>query len=202
MPHTTYGLLVAMRSHRIDSPDAAISAKTGRPNACNICHLDRTLAWSAQTLTEWFGHPTVDLTNRQRKVAASIAWVTKGDAAQRAIGTWAMGWGPAQQASGQTWQGAFLSQLLTDPYSVIRQVAFKSLQTLPGYQGFRFNYVAPTPQRTRKLSESLTIWRKNGGRSPDRHGTHMLMDEKGVIDEQRFNRLMRLRDNTPLRIIE
>jgi hypothetical protein len=202
MPHTTYGLLVAMRSHRIDSPSAAVSAQTGRPNACNICHLDRTLEWTAKTLTDWFKHSPVELTNRQRKVAASIVWVTKGDAAQRAIGTWAMGWEPAQQASGTRWQGAFLSQLLTDPYSVIRQVAYKSLKTLPGYQDFRFNYVAPEARRDKKLSESLTLWRANGGGSPDRHGTHMLMDAKGIIDKERFNRLMKFRDHTPLRIIE
>ena len=49
---------------------------------------------------------------------------------------------------------------------------------------------------------SLARWQNNGGRSPDRHGPHLLMDAKGTIDLERFNRLLKYRDNTPLRIIE
>ena len=41
MPHTTYGLLKAIRSHTIDSPNVAVDLETGRPNACNLCHLDK-----------------------------------------------------------------------------------------------------------------------------------------------------------------
>jgi hypothetical protein len=47
MPYTTYGLLKTIRSHQISSPSVAASLQTGRPNACNLCHLDRTLAWTA-----------------------------------------------------------------------------------------------------------------------------------------------------------
>ncbi|HSH75386.1 MAG TPA: cytochrome c3 family protein, partial [Longimicrobiales bacterium] len=55
MPHTTYGLFSAIRSHRIDSPRVRVSLESGRPNACNLCHLDRTLAWSAEYLNDWYG---------------------------------------------------------------------------------------------------------------------------------------------------
>ena len=61
MPHTTYGLFSAMRSHRIDSPSVRVSVETGRPNACNLCHLDETLAWSGRYLNEWYGTPLVEL---------------------------------------------------------------------------------------------------------------------------------------------
>src|SRR5262249_37039935 len=40
MPHTTYGLLKTIRSHQISSPSVQASLDTGRPNACNLCHLD------------------------------------------------------------------------------------------------------------------------------------------------------------------
>jgi predicted CXXCH cytochrome family protein len=66
MPHTRYGLLNASRSHAIDSPSVASSVESGRPNACNACHLDRTLAWTARRLTEWYGAPPAEL-NRDRK---------------------------------------------------------------------------------------------------------------------------------------
>ena len=41
MPNTTYGLLMLTRSHRIDSPALE---RGDRPNACNLCHIDRSLA--------------------------------------------------------------------------------------------------------------------------------------------------------------
>ena len=61
MPYTTYGLLKSIRSHWIDSPSVAASVETGRPNACNQCHLDRTLAWTGEALAEWYGVQRVEL---------------------------------------------------------------------------------------------------------------------------------------------
>ena len=48
MPHTTYGLLGAVRSHQITSPRIQVTVETGRLNACNLCHLDKTLGWAAE----------------------------------------------------------------------------------------------------------------------------------------------------------
>ncbi|MGB1521427.1 MAG: cytochrome c3 family protein, partial [Limisphaerales bacterium] len=41
MPHTTYALFNAIRSHQIASPQVASSLEHGVPNACNLCHLDQ-----------------------------------------------------------------------------------------------------------------------------------------------------------------
>src|SRR4029434_5840314 len=71
MPHTVYGLMKAIRSHQIDSPNAANSLKTGRPNACNLCHLDKTLDWTARKLSEWYGQPAVDLSPEHQTHAAA-----------------------------------------------------------------------------------------------------------------------------------
>ena len=49
----------------IDGPDIGVLAgaspaeslpPVGRPNACNLCHLDRTLGWTEQHLVRWYGH--------------------------------------------------------------------------------------------------------------------------------------------------
>jgi predicted CXXCH cytochrome family protein len=61
MPHTVYGLLKSIRSHYIDSPDAVESSRVGRPNACNLCHLDRSHEWTANYLSEWYGYPPAEL---------------------------------------------------------------------------------------------------------------------------------------------
>ncbi|PYI83446.1 MAG: C cytochrome precursor, partial [Verrucomicrobia bacterium] len=80
MPYTSYGLLKALRSHQISNPSVKTSVQTGRPNACNLCHLDKTLAWTAQTLSAWYQIPQANLASDAHTVAASILC---------AFGTWA-----------------------------------------------------------------------------------------------------------------
>ena len=88
MPHTTYGLLKAIRSHEIDSPSVQSTLSTGRPNACNLCHLNKSLAWTAEHLTSWYGESPVELSDDERTIAASVLWALRGDAAQR---RWSLG---------------------------------------------------------------------------------------------------------------
>src|SRR5262249_48260439 len=103
MPYTTFGLLKAIRSHRIDSPSVHANRSTGRPHACHLCHLDRSLRWTAAQLTAWYGAPVVELPDDDEQIAASLRWLLQGDAAQRALAAWAMGWEPARVASGREW---------------------------------------------------------------------------------------------------
>jgi hypothetical protein len=77
MPHTTYGLLKAVRSHQIDSPRVKASLETGRPNACNLCHLDQTLEWASTWLSKWYGHPQAELSPEDRRVSAALLWLLK-----------------------------------------------------------------------------------------------------------------------------
>ena len=53
MPYTAYALFKGIRSHQIDSPSAKMTLRGGRPNACNQCHLDKTLQWTAERLEAW-----------------------------------------------------------------------------------------------------------------------------------------------------
>lgn len=202
MPHTTFGLLVAMRSHRIDSPNATTAARSGRPNACNLCHLDRTLGWTADRLSEWYGHARPRLTRDQERIAASVRWSAAGDAPQRAIAAWAMGWGPARRASGTTWQGAFLADSLADPYAVVRKVAYRSLRAIGGYSGFTFDYVAAPERLHAAAGRAVQIWQQVTRGAPDRHGPHLLMDTGGRLQVAEHERLLRSRDRRPVRIIE
>ena len=142
MPHTTWGLLGAMRAHRIDSPSVAVSVSTGRPNACNLCHLDTSLGDASDRLTAWYGQPAVALTVEERDIAASILWLIKGNGLQRAILAWHMSWKPALAASGDTWQAAYLSQVLNDPYPAVRHAAGRSLHTEPFGPNIRVSAVA------------------------------------------------------------
>ena len=140
--------------------------ESGRPNACNLCHLDQTLEWSGGYLTEWYGQPLVELDEDERSIAASILWVLKGDAAQRTILAWHLGWEAAREASGGTWMAAYLAQLLTDSYSATRQVAYRSIVELPGFEAFDYDYVAPRSELEQKATEATELWLGLGG--PDR----------------------------------
>jgi hypothetical protein len=202
MPHTTFGLFGAMRSHRIDSPRLAAPADPDRPNACNLCHLDRPLSWTAGHLTAWYGQPEPRLDAAERELAAGVLWTVRGDAVQRAIAAWHMGWEPAQQASGRKWMGAYLAVLLADPYPVVRRVARRSLASHDGFEDFRFDFTVSQAEATGKLQEAAGRWNRAVAGRPDRSGPHLLQDAGGGLDEAALRRLLAERDDRPVRIVE
>lgn len=132
MPNTSYGLMKAMRTHRIDVPDARSTASTGRPNACNACHLDRSLGWAADQLQARYGIAPPELDADQREVPAAWLLALRGDAGQRALIAWAAGWAPAIAASREADLPALLGVLMDDPYDAVRYIAERSLRSLPG----------------------------------------------------------------------
>ena len=113
---------------------------------------------------------------------------------------WHMGWDAAQGASGPTWLAPYLSQLLVDPYSATRQVAYRSIITLPGFRDFDYDYLASLAEREGKTAEVGERWRRAGG--PDSAGAHLLMDEEGEIYVDVWLRILAARDRRPVTIVE
>ena len=70
---------------RSAAPRQRPASQTGRPNACNLCHLDKTLAWTAEYLEKWYGTPPTALEPDERTIPASMLWLLRGDAGQRAL---------------------------------------------------------------------------------------------------------------------
>ncbi len=50
MPRMVMGIDRMVRTHRISSPTDPAVLGEGGPNACNLCHLDRSIAWTAEEL--------------------------------------------------------------------------------------------------------------------------------------------------------
>ena len=71
----------------------------------------------------------------------------RGDAGQRALAAWSMGWAEAQEASGTDWMAPYLSALLLDPYGAVRFIAARSLRTLPAHADLRYDFAAPHSAR-------------------------------------------------------
>jgi hypothetical protein len=54
MPRNVVSIKAKIRDHGISLPAPENTERHGIPNACNNCHEDRTPAWAAATLDEWF----------------------------------------------------------------------------------------------------------------------------------------------------
>jgi predicted CXXCH cytochrome family protein len=199
MPHTTWALSTAMRSHRIDSPNAGLSARTTRPNACNLCHLDKTLGWTAERLSEWYGQPAVTLDEDQRQLASSAIWLLRGDAVQRAVWAWHYGWEPAMRVSGEGFRAPLLAQLLDDPYSQVRYVAGKSLAKQPGFEQFDFDFIAAAETRGRRKAEAMARWQ---ARRPNVARPQLLIDGELGLSLTQVRALQAVRDDTPIDLPE
>jgi hypothetical protein len=205
MPHTTYGLQKAIRSHQVDSPTVAASLATGRPNACNQCHLDRTLQWTSQHLDRWYGIPQVTLTADEQQTAASVLWLLRGDASQRALMAWSMGWRDAHQASGDDWQAPLAAQLLEDPYDAVRFIAARTLRSLPHLADAGVDFSASPPERSAQREHVWDLWHKQRKKlqSRDAAGRRaILIDESGALMRDELNRLLQQRDDRDIYLSE
>jgi len=205
MPHTTYGLHKAVRSHEVDSPDARVTLATGRPNACNQCHLDRSLGWVAARLEAWYGRPRPELTDAERDVSATARWLLEGDAGQRALAAWTAGWGPAVDASaGAAWLPPYLAHLLDDPYVSVRVIAARSLGRLPGYGDLEVDPLGTAAERRRARARILERWRGRAGPEADAglDRAAVLLGDDGALDEAAFRALADQRDDRPVFLIE
>ncbi len=199
MSHTSFGLMKAERSHEITSPDVAVELRTGRPNACNQCHLDKPLGWTARHLQERWGVAAPELDEEQREVAAGARWLLTGDAGQRVLAAWSAGWEPAQRASGSNWLAPYLARLLDDPYYVVRFNAARSLRTL-GAEGELEGYDFLAPQAdARRIGERVhAAWSRGygGGAVPA-----VLVAEDGSLLPA-FAKLYARRDDRPVYLAE
>jgi len=201
MPHTTYGLLKAIRSHEIDSPSVDVAVRTGRPDACSLCHLDRPLSWTAEQLEAGWGLATeAELGPEWRGTAASILWLLKGDAAQRSLLAWHMGWAPALQASGQDWQPPLLAALLEDPYEATRLIAQRSLRRFEGLDLPDPDALQTEAQRSQARAAVVRSWAGSPGDGiPAR--SELLQGAQG-LDVARLEALLEQQDRSRVSLKE
>ncbi|MBX3223474.1 MAG: hypothetical protein KF795_23375 [Labilithrix sp.] len=178
MPKTSYALLSAVRSHRIDSPSVASTLATGRPNACNLCHLDRTLAWSARWLSEWYGAPAPSVPDERARTASGVHDGLAGDAGVRALVADALGSPEALAASGGGFQAALLDEMRRDPYAAVGFIATRSL---------------------RAVTASATAGAR--ARTPEERAA-LALDAGGRLDPERVRALLAARDGRAITIAE
>ena len=193
MPHTTYGLMGAIRSHQVDSPSVIASVETGRPNACNQCHLDKTLSWTSEYLKEWYDIPRPVLSEDERSFAASVLWTLRGDAGQRVLMGWSLGWEAARKVAGEEWILPYLATLLNDPYAAVRLVAYRSLATFSQFEDFEYDYIATPEILASKSRQAKARWERSQHRTEDLK--QVLISPEGGLRDDIFERIFAERNN-------
>jgi len=132
MPRVVYGVMSIHPTHEITIPDPGATISGPVPNACNQCHLDRSVNWvvdqskrlwpSRFAQTNRSQEPQFDMPEGPRSLLA-------GDALTRALAAEAMGGGgPAHPDPG--WASAWLVEALRDDYPIVRFFAANGLAPL------------------------------------------------------------------------
>lgn len=201
MPHTTYGILKAIRSHQISSPRVADELASGRPNACNLCHLDKSLTWTVDALHNWYGHQKPPLPGGADSLSHIVHRALSGDAGQRVLAAWHLNWPPALATSGANWIPPVLAQLLDDPYAAVRCVAERSLRGQSDILSTNYDFTIDPAKRTPARESVWEAWQNSTARAPVTHSAAVLL-EKGEIKKADYDRLLRGRDEKRLRLRE
>jgi hypothetical protein len=214
MPKIVYGVLDIHRSHRIDIPSPVEDARAGRPQACTLCHLDKSPAWAARELGRLWGRQAPAVTARMDgappELADGAASILAGDASQRAIYAHAAG-RPESALDARENLGIrlLLAFSLGDRYPAVRWFAWRSLLDLEraapvGIKAEleRFDHAQdPTGQQATILSLIRSLG-ELGAQSGLRPSASLLVTPDGRPDLPGMSRLSALQVNRPISIGE
>jgi hypothetical protein len=91
-----------------------------------------------------------------------------------------------------------LSMLLNDPYDAVRQIAYRSLRSLPGFEGFQYDFLAPSPTRIADTMRAFEASRRLAGPATRRKDPALLLDGSGAPRMDAIVRLGLQRDDRPV----
>ncbi len=151
MPRLNEGLQETVRTHHIFSPTEPSMLEANQPNACNLCHLDKSLQWTLDHLRTGYGK-TYDL-DRIRQTApsldapAAIGWLQSPHEPTRLAALEALGRANARWAIPQ------LIEMLDDPYMINRQFTQKRLEEMLGVRlkDYGYQFYQSRKQRAKSI---------------------------------------------------
>ncbi|MFL5243520.1 MAG: cytochrome c3 family protein [Gemmataceae bacterium] len=196
MPYQVYSLLTTHRSHRIAIPKVKESLGTGKPHACNLCHLDKSLGWTQEQLGKWYKAPSEPLSEDDRLYSSAFLHLCQSDARSRAVVAGAFSWPPAQQATGTDWFGTLLVPLMDeDRYPAVRYLAHRGLRSVYGDKVASYNYLANAEERRAAL-RSIQDELPTPPISSKRLYPYLPLDSEGRLEKAVLERLL-LKRNDP-----
>lgn len=128
MPKINEGMQDVVRTHMIYSPTQADMLAANHPNACNLCHLDKSIGWTVGHLQQWYGTLANGAAILQQlpspTESAGKAWIQGAHEATRLVAA------EAAVVNGAKWLLPDVVGMLDDPYLLNRQFAQKSVEGL------------------------------------------------------------------------
>lgn len=133
MPPVVYGVMSFHPTHDISIPNPELTATQAVPNACSVCHVDRSVNWAiTESKRLWPGRfAGAQLsTDPMFNEAEGPRMLFAGDALTRALAANAMG-GDSPVRHDPNWAGPFLLEsTITDNYPIVRYFAANGLSFL------------------------------------------------------------------------
>jgi predicted CXXCH cytochrome family protein len=174
MPDVVYGLVGGRISHRIESPDPRASALHARPDACTLCHADRSRAWAiaaAGTVggepargSRTAGDPASERPGATGAGAAELPEVGRmllaGDPIERALAAHALG-NTDSPAPVAPRLGLLLDALVADDDPGVRATAWRAVRRIAGAQAGvqapRATSFTPTGTRAERAAQARAV---------------------------------------------
>jgi predicted CXXCH cytochrome family protein len=157
MPRINEGLQDVVRTHTIFSPTHAGMLESNHPNACNLCHVEKSIDWTTGWLQSWYATDAdrldLDGVYADRGGAVAAGWLESEDEAVRLVGA------DAVLRARAGWSLELLVGRLDDEFLINRQFASRGIEELLGVDlqelGYRFHGSAterqPGLRRVREL---------------------------------------------------
>ena len=153
MPRINEGMEDVVRTHTIFSPTNADMIHANHPNACNQCHTDKSIDWTAGYLEQWFGAKYDDKKlNDQyadRSQSTALGWLQSDNEAVRMAGADSLFRTKSQWGEDTAIQDALINAL-DDPFLLNRQFARSGFERMLDVRlldhGYRY-YMTPQERR-------------------------------------------------------
>lgn len=163
MPRIVQGIETVIRTHRISTPGDARMLEAGAPNACNLCHLDRSIDWTAAALRlgwgqkAWVGQSWRKAYGGRTDLPVGPTWLSSETPSHRLVAADAYARSPLGKSEIQR-----LIRTLDDPMAVNRMFGLFALERVLGRRLTDAEYTPTAPlavrrQQVSKLLESSRI---------------------------------------------
>lgn len=145
MPRSVMGIDHHVRTHRIGSPTDRRMLAAAAPNACNLCHLDRTIEWTVAELREQYGAKLARDPRWEYRESVGETWLASAEPAVRLVAAAAYARSPLGKAMLDELRG-----LLDDPLAYVRAWAVFALEDALGRQITPAEYDPRAPPADRR----------------------------------------------------
>lgn len=152
MPRINEGLQQVVRTHSISNPTWRGMIESNQPNACNLCHLDKSIDWTITWLSRWYKvdrYRSYDAAKMaasypERAGPVGLGWLKSPHEPTRLVAVDAVARADAR------WALPSVINVLDDPYLLNRQFTRIALERWLGVRledhGYRF-FMTPEERR-------------------------------------------------------